>query len=178
MSSWLAEQLEERGWSVRELARRSGVSHTTINKIVNGVTNPTADICIGVARALGEDPERFLRRAGKLPLKPPTVADAAEAADIISRLDEQSRRNVMTMLRSLDSRPPPPQPALEQYKALAHAFQEALDLVLAGDTIQAFYPLAMLLTDEQRVEFLKELDELLEKKGIQPEELTKKRGGN
>jgi transcriptional regulator with XRE-family HTH domain len=44
---------EQRGYSVRELAKRAGVGYVTIVRIENGHMSPTVDMLEKLARALG-----------------------------------------------------------------------------------------------------------------------------
>lgn len=67
LSDWLASELEDRGWSMRELGRRSGVSHTQISDVISGKARPGSDFCQAVARGLGEPPGKIYRLAGLLP---------------------------------------------------------------------------------------------------------------
>ena len=66
-ASWLVEEIETRGWTIRELARRAGLTHVTISNVINGARNPGVEFCLGVARAFHEPPEVVFRRAGLLP---------------------------------------------------------------------------------------------------------------
>jgi len=160
---WLNQELGQRGWTLGELSRRSGVSVPTLSMFLSGQRKPKVEFYISIADALHIRREDVLRKAGILSPKPLTVADAAEAADIISRLDETSRRNVMTMLRSLEGRPPPtPVPVADRYRAFINAIRETIDLLEAGEEIQAFYPMASLLSDEDKMKFLDYLKQLAE----------------
>lgn len=64
---WLAEELQNRGWSQSEAARRGGISASMINAIMNRQTNPGLDFCKGIARAFGLPLDEVFRRAGILP---------------------------------------------------------------------------------------------------------------
>jgi len=109
LSDWLATQLETRGWSQRELSRRSGISPTQISDIISGKANPGADSSIAIARALGEPPEKLLRLAGILPALPPAVPEEREALAILRTLGAQARAYALAILRALrGDRPPPP----------------------------------------------------------------------
>lgn len=66
-ATWLQEQLDQRGWSQRELARRAGVSHTPISLVLSGQTNLGFRVCRGIARALGVAESEVFHRAGLLP---------------------------------------------------------------------------------------------------------------
>lgn len=50
-ASWLVQELEARGWSRAELARRGGVTSTSVDQVVNGLTRPGLKFARAVARA-------------------------------------------------------------------------------------------------------------------------------
>jgi transcriptional regulator with XRE-family HTH domain len=66
-STWLAQEVEKRGWSFNELARRSGVSSAMISLVMTGHRNPGVDFCNGVARAFKTSPIVVLAKAGIIP---------------------------------------------------------------------------------------------------------------
>lgn len=67
---WINIELESRGWSQRELARRSRLSSTTISKIISGHAKPGWDFCVAIAKPLEVSPEKLFQLAGLLPSKP------------------------------------------------------------------------------------------------------------
>ena len=101
LPDYLNAQLEIRGWSKSELARRAGVSRTQTIDVLNSRANPGADFCISVARALGDPPEELLRMAGILPQLPPAVAEERAALDVFRRLSGQIRRAMLATMRNL-----------------------------------------------------------------------------
>lgn len=66
-TQWLEEEIETRGWTLRELGRRSGLTHVAISNVLNGVRNPGVEFCLKIARALQTPPELVFRCAGLLP---------------------------------------------------------------------------------------------------------------
>lgn len=52
MKVFLWNRRKERGWSTRELAERSGISKSTINRIENGQISPTVDTVEILAKTL------------------------------------------------------------------------------------------------------------------------------
>lgn len=64
-SKWLADEMNMRGWSDSELARRAEVSHASISYAVNG-NKPGAKVCKGIARAFGITETEVFQRAGLL----------------------------------------------------------------------------------------------------------------
>ncbi len=68
MDSQLRSWRERRGWSLRDLGERSGVSYVTIQKIEAGAMNPTVATLKKIARAL-RIPIRALFPAERRPTK-------------------------------------------------------------------------------------------------------------
>ena len=96
---WLNEQLNIRGWSQAELARRAGVSRTSISDVLAYKHKAGYELCKAIAKALRVPPEIVFRRAGLLP-------ERVEKTEIEERIlvkirklppDEQQR-----LLRYLD----------------------------------------------------------------------------
>lgn len=94
--TWLTGELNKRGWSNSELARRAGVTHTAISMVINKRNNPGPDMCVGIARAFKIPPELVFRYAGLLP----SVADGIEGQalqlyDRFKNLSPQAREDVI-----------------------------------------------------------------------------------
>jgi len=86
--TWLIDELEDRGWSQRELARRSGLSATTVSQILTGQRDISPDVCLDFARALRLPPEDMLRRAGHLPPARDEDDIDAEARFLVQKLQD------------------------------------------------------------------------------------------
>jgi len=54
----------ERGLSQAELAEKVGVTRQTIGLIENGNYNPTLNLCVGIARALGRTLDQLFWESG------------------------------------------------------------------------------------------------------------------
>ena len=67
---WLDKELIQRGWSQSELARRGGVSPSTVQQAVTGITKPGPRLCQAIARAFGMPAEEVFRLASLLPSVP------------------------------------------------------------------------------------------------------------
>jgi transcriptional regulator with XRE-family HTH domain len=61
---WLRKELNERGWSQSELARRGNVTPGAISAILTGNSNPGPKSCMAIARAFNIPPENIMRKAG------------------------------------------------------------------------------------------------------------------
>jgi transcriptional regulator with XRE-family HTH domain len=66
---WLDQELQARGWSQSEAARRGEMSSQMVNALVNGQSNPGLDSCQGIARAFKIPLEDVFRMAGILPAR-------------------------------------------------------------------------------------------------------------
>jgi len=97
--------LEERGWTYNELARRANLSSGGVSRVMTGQRNPGFDFCVGIARALSEPPEKMLRLAGLLPALPPAVAEESEVVGLFRRLSSQTRSVIVITLRGLAGLP-------------------------------------------------------------------------
>lgn len=84
MVTWLTKELDDRGWSIRELARRAKISHTTISQVLSHQREPTWEFCAQIAQALDELPATVFRKAGLLP--PISEAKRQEFEDVAHML--------------------------------------------------------------------------------------------
>jgi transcriptional regulator with XRE-family HTH domain len=100
--TWLAEQLQKRDWSMSELARRCGVSHATISRLISGNQNPSPELCREIARALVVPPENVFRKAGLLPPEPdPNNSQLNEALHLFQQLPKEEREFILIQMRAL-----------------------------------------------------------------------------
>jgi transcriptional regulator with XRE-family HTH domain len=66
---WLNAEMKKRGWSLRQAARRVGVSYTAFADIADGQARPNADLCQRIALVFQIPPEEVFCLAGLLPLR-------------------------------------------------------------------------------------------------------------
>jgi transcriptional regulator with XRE-family HTH domain len=70
-SEWLNEQMQREQLTQAQLARAAGIGATTVNKMLNSKSKrPSADSCLGIAKALKIRPETVFRAAKILPTEP------------------------------------------------------------------------------------------------------------
>jgi len=109
---------------MRELARRSGVSHATISMVIAEETRPSYEFCAAIAKPLDMRPEDVFRLAGLLRQ---TRGDDDEITyrkvlDLMRELTPEERQRVLEYLtwrweavenerKASDSRPPRLAPA-------------------------------------------------------------------
>ncbi len=65
--TWLRHEIERRKWSLRETARRAGLSHTAVRNALSSAGAPTLDTYRGLSRAFDVPLEDVLRTAEVLP---------------------------------------------------------------------------------------------------------------
>ena len=94
LSVYLNGELEKRGWSQRELARRAGLSPTSISEVMAGKRGPGRRVCQAVAQALQVPPERILLEAGILEPLPDSVL-FHELTTIAKQLSEQNQQKLV-----------------------------------------------------------------------------------
>ena len=102
ISEWLEQQLQARGWSSSELARRAGISQSSVSNVLTGKQIPGLEFCKGVARALDLRTEELLQRAGHLPPMPEPVVEEQEALRLLRGLNGPMRGVALSLLRALD----------------------------------------------------------------------------
>jgi transcriptional regulator with XRE-family HTH domain len=98
---WLVSELNERGWSQRELGRRANLSPTAISDTISGKTKPTWNFCASIAEALAMPPIEVFRIARLLPPLPPQTAAHRQLIEAITRLNENDAQLVLRVVASL-----------------------------------------------------------------------------
>lgn len=104
------DEMRKRGWNNAELARRSGLSATTIGQIVNDRVphtragkriHWTTDTLTKLAEAFTLPVSRFRDAAGFKTEEPSISAQANELLVYFNSLSEAQRRDVCLMIRAL-----------------------------------------------------------------------------
>lgn len=92
---WLINELETRGWSHRELSRRSRISHTQISGFLSGERGIGLDSINAISRVLQIPPEKLLEMADLLPSTIPKDYTFDEILQIMKRLTPERRRELL-----------------------------------------------------------------------------------
>lgn len=95
-ADWLRDELERRGWSQSDLARKAGVHRQVINSYINHRRGkPDEDILRRVARAFGYSPETVFRAAGLLPPKPESSELTEKIVHLVNQMDDIDKADVL-----------------------------------------------------------------------------------
>lgn len=98
-AEWINEEMEKRGWTNSELARRAKISHASISQVIGGRKAGVA-FCKGLARAFDIPAETIYRMAGILPtIESLDQKGIGELAEIFKHLDPDQREMVIEMAR-------------------------------------------------------------------------------
>jgi transcriptional regulator with XRE-family HTH domain len=101
LGAFIREQREATEQSVRDLARRAGVSNPYLSQIERGLRRPSADILQQIAKALRISAEQLYVRAGILDAEAgPTMVSVPEAIAADERLTAEQRRTLLTVYAS------------------------------------------------------------------------------
>jgi transcriptional regulator with XRE-family HTH domain len=98
---WLLSELDTRRWSMRELARQTDVSESTISRIISGKRNPSSRLSRRIAKALHVPPETVFREAGLLPDSDEEAPGVKEALYLFRELPEDEQRRILLIMRAL-----------------------------------------------------------------------------
>ncbi len=98
VGEWLIREINTRGWSQAELARRSSMSPSQISRVISGAQSPGLDTLTGVARALGLTLEQVLRRAEILPDHGEVLTEARDWSARLMVLSPEIREAVIVAM--------------------------------------------------------------------------------
>lgn len=99
-SDWLLNEINKRGWSQAELARRAGIPRQIISNYINRQREkPDSDVLVSISRALNLPPETVFRAAGLLPPVSPDTEYQKEFLHLLSQLSPQEREEILELLR-------------------------------------------------------------------------------
>lgn len=104
-ATWLDAELQQRGWSRSEAARRGKISASMLDKVITGYARPGLTFYQGVAKAFAMPLEEVMRRAGILPMPADATASdrrsVKEAMRQFERLPPDDQRRVSDLINRL-----------------------------------------------------------------------------
>jgi len=116
LETWITEQLERRGWSIREAARRGGISHTAIVNAMSDTANTELKTYRALASVFGASLQTVLQIAGEIPTgeKPPELKHAMDQLEVLHAANDQYFDAVVTTIQVLLASPKLREPMEEQ----------------------------------------------------------------
>jgi transcriptional regulator with XRE-family HTH domain len=99
-SVWLNQELEARGWSRSEAARRGNVSASMFDKVINGQAKPGINFCRGVAKAFNLPVIEVFRRAG-IENTEDLGNKAEEIKELFSQLTTENQAHIRQQIQVL-----------------------------------------------------------------------------
>ncbi len=99
-ADWLENELASRDMRPYDLAKKSGVDHGVISRVLNRERKPSAETLIAIAQALRIPHDEVLRIAGILPPEPGTDPVVEEGRELLRQMNEDTRRRALRLLRS------------------------------------------------------------------------------
>jgi len=100
LGSFIRQQREIAQQSIRDLAKRAGVSNPYLSQIERGLRKPSADILQQIARALEISAETLYERAGRLDPKESQGNAMIDAIATDQRLNDDQKQAMLAIYRS------------------------------------------------------------------------------
>ncbi|MBI9042889.1 MAG: helix-turn-helix transcriptional regulator [Anaerolineaceae bacterium] len=99
---WIRKEIEIRGWTQAELARRSGLSSGSLNNIISGSRNPGIESCTAIAKAMRVKPDFVLKMAGLLPQSQdqPQNPRSMQLLNLFEELSEEHQAAFLELART------------------------------------------------------------------------------
>lgn len=104
LSSWILSELDKRDWSQSELARRSGLTRTTISKIISEQSSIGIESMTGLAKAFRLPVTEVLQQAGLIPKIPEATAKEEQLLHMFRHMDDQDKKTIMNMAEFLSNK--------------------------------------------------------------------------
>lgn len=106
LATWISSELETRGWSARELGRRSGYTGAYISRIISGEQSGSFDFVAKIAPVFGKTPEDGFRQAGLLSPQPGSIQEEQKLLSVFRHLAPAHQKLLVEMLYGLPGAAP------------------------------------------------------------------------
>ena len=100
LGAFIRQQRESAQQSIRDLAKRAGVSNPYLSQIERGLRKPSADILQQIARALEISAETLYERAGMMDPKEAQGNAVVDAVANDTRLNDEQKQAMLAIYRS------------------------------------------------------------------------------
>jgi transcriptional regulator with XRE-family HTH domain len=124
LSNWITRELEAKGWTQAELARRSGLSTGRLSSAINYQTGMGPDFCKAIARAFSVPAEIIFRQAGLLPPLQSNEDDLARQIYDVAKNSSREGRELMLKLAL----------GIYEQERSAHEFNKETGMASADET--------------------------------------------
>jgi len=99
-SDWLLMELNERGWSQSDLARKANINRQVVSSYINNPNkNHDPEILKMIARAFEYPPDYVFRAAGKLPPISEIDNNISEIVYLLDQLPIQEQKEILDLIR-------------------------------------------------------------------------------
>ena len=98
-ANWLLAELEQRGWTQADLARRAGISKTSISDLISGRRNIGTDLATNIAKGLHVPVGEVYRAAGLLPQEKKIDEDIEQIVHELQDLTREEKREFLSYIR-------------------------------------------------------------------------------
>jgi transcriptional regulator with XRE-family HTH domain len=95
---WLVRELENRGWSQAELARRAHVSRTAISDVISSRRGAGPDLLKAIAEGFNLPKRQVFEAAGILPPDPEDDPTTAEVNYLLTLLPQEDREEILELI--------------------------------------------------------------------------------
>ncbi|MDP4973732.1 MAG: helix-turn-helix domain-containing protein, partial [Ilumatobacteraceae bacterium] len=99
LGAFIRQQREIAQQSIRDLAKRAGVSNPYLSQIERGLRKPSADILQQIARALEISAETLYERAGMMDPKEAQGNAVVDAVANDTRLNDEQKQAMLAIYR-------------------------------------------------------------------------------
>ena len=174
---WLEAEIKARDWKPADLAHKAAITDATLSRILSGSRQAGIEVCQAIAHALGVSKEKVYRRRGFLDPLAPEEEIEEDLLFVFRQLSEHDQQAALRIVLSLANHPTPEPVEVQMVRELPQlqALREAITLWRQGKELEAFWPLAQMLSPEMQAKveaFLIEIGE------VESQEKLKIEGGD
>lgn len=99
LPEWTTKVLKDTGWTQSELAKKSGLSRTAINDVVNRKTRGGYKYALAIAEAAGRPVEEALQAAGLMDIPPALDEKWQELVHLYNSMSSENRDDTIDYAR-------------------------------------------------------------------------------
>lgn len=100
--NFIKAELEIKGLSQREAARKAGISHAYLSAILRGDRDISCNFCFAMAKALNEPVWKILQLSGLIDNVPKNLVESEEVKSLVRKYNELSKENKDHLITTID----------------------------------------------------------------------------